>query len=103
MDGVAVWTDAVEAEEDGVTGSSPDGAGDVAPATEGGAAVAEEDGRGEVGDESEAEEERRGDIAKRRGDGGSMWTWRFAAARSKLVALERRCGICANQPRGPSR
>lgn len=57
MDGVVVWMDVVEVEEDGVIGSLLDGVGDVVLVIEGGVVVVEEDGRGEVGDESEVEEE----------------------------------------------
>lgn len=57
-EGVAVCTEAVEAEEEGVTGSSPEGAGDVATPS-GGA----EAGRGECGSESEAEDVGRGIVA----------------------------------------
>jgi hypothetical protein len=63
MDGVAVCTEAVEVEEDGVTGSSPDGEGDIAGIWEGDSAAPEAGGRGDGGETTEVEDERRGAIA----------------------------------------
>lgn len=103
MDGVAVCTEAVEVEEEGVTGRSPDGEGDIAGMWEGDSAAPEAGGRGDEGEVSEAEDDRRGAIVNK--------VEKFRA-RSRQAFLRRargvRCGAqrnrdCATPPRAPQR
>jgi hypothetical protein len=103
IDGVAVCTEAVEVEEEGVTGKSPDGEGDIAGIWEGDSAAPEVGGRGDGGEVSDAEVDRRGAIVN---------YVEKLRARSRKVFLRRvrgvRCGAqrdrdCATPPRAPQR